>query len=222
MFEKTPDPEQARADMVAHQLASRDITDPRVLKAMGDIPRHRFVSDDLLSAAYQDRPLAIGFGQTISQPYIVAYMTQALALPTDEQSVVLEIGTGSGYQAAILSQLAAKVYTIERVPELAERARKILHSLEIFNVEVLVSDGGYGCPDHSPYDGILVTAAAPHVPPPLTVQLKNNARLIVPVGAKGYQDLVCIQRQGDRLRESRLAPVAFVPLRGEHGWQTDD
>mgnify|MGYP001286420042 CR=1 FL=1 len=222
MFEKTPDPEQARADMVAHQLASRDITDPRVLKAMGDIPRHRFVSDDLLSAAYQDRPLAIGFGQTISQPYIVAYMTQALALPTDEQSVVLEIGTGSGYQAAILSQLAAKVYTIERVPELAERARKILHSLEIFNVEVLVSDGGYGCPDHSPYDGILVTAAAPHVPPPLTVQLKNNARLIVPVGAKGYQDLVCIQRQGDRLRENRLAPVAFVPLRGEHGWQTDD
>lgn len=221
MFEKTPDPAQARAEMVTHQLANRDITDLRVLEAMGKIPRHCFVSDDLLVSAYKDRPLPIGFGQTISQPYIVAFMTQALALPANAETTVLEIGTGSGYQAAILSQIAAQVYTIERLPELANQAKKVLRSLEIFNVEVVVADGGYGLPEHGPYDGILVTAAAPEVPPPLTAQLKDLARLIVPVGSRGYQDLVCWQRRGDSFNETRLAPVAFVPLRGEHGWQSD-
>jgi len=214
-----PDLEQERADMVTYQLARRDISDPRVLKAMGKIPRHCFVGQELLNSAYKDRPLPIGHGQTISQPYIVAFMTQALALPADGSAVVLEVGTGSGYQAAILSQLVAQVYSVERLVPLAKQARQTLLALEIFNVEIKVSDGGYGWPEHGPYDGIIVTAAAPEVPAPLLPQLKNGAKLIVPVGPRGYQDLLCLERRDDNFTTTRLAPVAFVPLLGEHGWQ---
>lgn len=221
MFGSKQNPDEARAEMVERQLAKRNITDPRVLKAMGDIPRHRFVSEDLQPSAYKDRPLPIGSGQTISQPYIVAFMTQALALSDEGETSVLEIGTGSGYQAAILSRLVTNVYSIERYENLAQTAQETLQALGITNVEIKVGDGGYGWPEKGPFDGILVTAAAPQIPAPLTAQLKDGARLIVPVGPKGYQDLLSLQRQGSEITETRLVPVAFVPLRGEHGWQVD-
>jgi len=222
MFEETPELTKARESMVKKQLEARFIGDQRVLEAMRTIPRHLFVSEELWDSAYRDGPLPIGHDQTISQPYIVAFMTQALQLPEKEGSVVLEIGTGSGYQAAILSQVAGKVYTVERIESLAERARRCLQTLDIDNVEVKVYDGGYGWPEHGPYDGIIVTAAAPEIPVPLKDQLKDRANLIVPVGPKGHQDLLCLQRDGERIVRRQLAPVAFVPLRGEHGWQTDD
>ncbi len=219
MFGKKATTAEARAKMVADQLAGRNISDPRVLKAMAEIPRHRFVSEDLENSAYDDRPLPIGFGQTISQPYIVAFMTQALALPPKGQGVVLEVGTGSGYQAAILSHLAEQVYSIERIEELGIHTREILQTLGILNVEIKVGDGGYGWPEHEPYDAIIVTAGAPEIPAPLTAQLKDGGRLVVPVGPRGRQDLLCLERHGDDIAESQLVPVAFVPLRGEHGWQ---
>ena len=213
---------QARATMVKKQLEARYITDPRVLEAMRTIPRHLFVAEELWDSAYRNGPLPIGHDQTISQPYIVAYMTQALQLPEDGRAVVLEIGTGSGYQAAILSQLAAKVYTVERIKPLAEKARHCLAQLGITNVEVKVSDGGYGWPEHAPYDGIIVTAAAPEVPAPLTIQLKEGARLVIPIGPRWQQELVRLQRQGETFIEEKLAPVAFVPLIGEHGWSEEE
>jgi protein-L-isoaspartate(D-aspartate) O-methyltransferase len=221
MFGKKFDPDRARAEMVANQLARRGIVDQRVLRAMGDIPRHFFVDEDLFDSAYGDRPLPIGAGQTISQPYIVAFMTQALQLPADGRGVALEIGTGSGYQAAILSQLAARVFSVERIAHLAERARQVLHHLNITNVTIKVDDGGYGWPEKGPYDGILVTAAAPELPRPLLTQLKDDGRLLAPIGPRGHQILLRIHRKGDRFIEERLAPVAFVPLLGEHGWQVD-
>ena len=218
MFHKKSNPEEDRANMIKKQLVKRHIKDPRVLEAMANIPRHRFVDDNQQNSAYTDGPLPIGYGQTISQPYIVAYMSQALNLPPNGQSSVLEIGTGSGYQTAILSQIAGKVYSIERIDALARRAYTLLDELDINNVEIKVGDGGYGWPDHAPYDAIIVTAAAPEIPAPLTAQLKDGANLIVPVGPRGQQDLICIQRQGDKLVNKTLAPVAFVPLLGEHGW----
>jgi len=213
---------EARAAMVKKQLAGRGITDPRILEAMGEIPRHLFVSEDLWDSAYRDGPLPIGYGQTISQPYIVAYMTQALQLPPDRQGVVLEVGTGSGYQAAVLSRLAAKVYSIERIGVLAEQARYLLAQLNIDNVEIKVGDGGYGWWDHAPYDGIVMTAAAPEVPKPLTAQLKEGAMLVTPIGPRWQQELIRWQRRGDRVIPEQLAPVAFVPLIGEHGWEDDE
>lgn len=222
MFGKKPSLAEARAQMVKKQLAERFITDPRVLEAMGRIPRHLFVDRELWDSAYKDRPLPIGYGQTISQPYIVAFMTQALQLPQDGQGIVLEIGTGSGYQAAILSQMAAKVYSIERIQALAQRAQYILHRLGIHNIEIKVGDGGYGWPEHGPYDGIIATAAAPELPAPLKVQLKDGARLVVPVGPRFQQELLRLRRQGDDFIEEKLAPVAFVPLIGEHGWEEDE
>lgn len=222
MFGKDFDPELARSEMVSTQLAGRGITDDRVLRAMGEIPRHLFVPEKLQSSAYKDKPLPIGRQQTISQPYMVAYMTQALTLPEDGSGVVLEIGTGSGYQAAVLSRLAAQVYSVERIASLAEHAGKVLHQLGITNVEIKVADGGYGWPEHAPFDGILVTAAAPQLPVPLTSQLKNGAKLLAPVGSKLQQELLCLQRQDDQWIKQSLVPVAFVPLRGEHGWQPGD
>jgi protein-L-isoaspartate(D-aspartate) O-methyltransferase len=208
--------------MVEKQLIARAITNPRVLQAMAEIPRHLFVDRDLWDYAYRDSPQPIGYGQTISQPYIVAFMTEALQLPSDGQGVVLEIGTGSGYQAAILSCLAAKVYSIERISPLAEQARRRLHELGINNVEIKVDDGGYGWPEHAPYDGIITTAAAPEVPAPLIPQLNEGAFLIVPIGPRRQQELLRLQRQGDTIIQERLAPVAFVPLLGEHGWAEDE
>jgi protein-L-isoaspartate(D-aspartate) O-methyltransferase len=220
MFHGKPSFEEARQQMVERQLAQRGITDERVLQVMREVPRHRFVPEDLWDMAYRDTPLPIGHGQTISQPYIVAYMTQMLHLDADDQ--VLEVGTGSGYQVAILSRLAKQVYTIERVEELARRAEQILQELGYDNVLVRVGDGGYGWPEAAPFDAIIVTAAAPEVPPPLIVQLAEGAPLVAPIGPAGYQELVRLYRRGDRTQIERLAPVAFVPLVGEHGWREQD
>jgi protein-L-isoaspartate(D-aspartate) O-methyltransferase len=222
MFKDESEPGKARAKMVSKQLAGRGIKDPRVLAAMGNIPRHFFVEENLHYAAYKDKPLPIGGGQTISQPYIVALMSQALQLPATGNTSVLEVGTGSGYQSAILSQIADYVYSVERIEWLGRHARQVLQALNISNVAIKISDGGYGWPEHAPYDGILVTAAAPSIPTPLIPQLKDGARMIVPVGSPGNQHLLCVERKGDGFIQHQLAPVAFVPLRGEHGWQPDD
>jgi protein-L-isoaspartate(D-aspartate) O-methyltransferase len=213
---------QARAEMVKKQLAGRYINDPRLLEVMGLIPRHLFVVEDLWESAYRDGPLPIGFEQTISQPYIVAFMTQALQLPTDGSGVVLEIGTGSGYQAAILSQLAAQVYSVERLESLARQAHHCFARLNLTNIAVKVGDGGYGWPEHGLYDGIIVTAAAPEVPAPLLTQLKDGANLVAPIGPRWGQELMRYQRVGERFIEEQLVPVAFVPLVGEHGWDESD
>ncbi|MBI1878793.1 MAG: protein-L-isoaspartate(D-aspartate) O-methyltransferase [Chloroflexi bacterium] len=222
MFGKKLSLAEAQALMVKKQLAARAISDPRILQAMGEIPRHVFVAEELWGQAYKDSPLPIGYDQTISQPYMVAFMTQALQLSADGQAVVLEIGTGSGYQAAILSRLAAWVYSIERIEPLAEQARRCLQELEINNVEIKVGDGGYGWPERAPYDGIIVTAAAPEVPAPLLTQLKEGAVLVVPTGPRRQQqELLRLHWRNDRIVEEKLAPVAFVPLIGEHGWEED-
>jgi protein-L-isoaspartate(D-aspartate) O-methyltransferase len=189
---------------------------------MGELPRHRFVEEGLWDAAYRDSPLSIGYGQTISQPYIVAYMTQALRLPENGRAKVLEIGTGSGYQAAILSQLVDKVYSVERIAPLAQRAQQILQELDIHNVKINVTDGGYGWAEQSPFDAIIATAAAPDIPAPLLDQLKDGGRLVAPVGPRWQQELMRLQWRGGELISERLAPVAFVPLVGEHGWEEED
>jgi protein-L-isoaspartate(D-aspartate) O-methyltransferase len=220
MFYNKPSFEEARQQMVEHQLAQRGITDERVLQVMSEVPRHRFVPEDLWDMAYRDTPLPIGHDQTISQPYIVAYMTQMLHLTPDDR--VLEVGTGSGYQAAILSRLSRQVYTIERVEELARRAEQIMQELGYNNLLVRVGDGGYGWPEAAPFDAIIVTAAAPEVPPPLIAQLNEGAPLISPIGPAGYQELVRLYRRGDRTQVEHLVPVAFVPLVGEHGWSERD
>jgi len=221
MFHDKTGFEEARHRMVERQLAQRGITDERVLQAMREVPRHLFVPEDLWDMAYRDTPLPIGHGQTISQPYIVAYMTQMLHLTPDDR--VLEVGTGSGYQAAVLSRLAKQVYTIERVEELARHAEQVLQELGYHNVLVRVGDGSYGWPEAAPFDAIIVTAAAPEVPPPLIAQLADEAPLIAPIGPAGYQDLVRLYKHGDRTQIEYLTPVAFVPLVGEHGWpETDD
>lgn len=208
-----------RQHMVAEQLANRDIYDQRVLAAMGSVPRHLFVPAEHRHLAYADGPLPIGRGQTISQPYIVALMTQLLELRGDEK--VLEIGTGSGYQAAVLAQLAKEIHTIERHEALARRAAKMLARLEITNVFVHAGDGSLGWPEAAPYEGIVVTAAAPRVPQPLLDQLAEGGRLTLPVGSRGGQNLERWVRQGENYQRELIAPVAFVPLLGQFGWQTD-
>lgn len=220
MFYNKTSFEEARQEMVERQLAQRGITDERVLQAMGEVPRHRFVPEDLWDMAYRDTPLPIGHDQTISQPYIVAYMTQMLHLTPDDR--VLEVGTGSGYQAAVLSLLSKRVYTIERVGELARHAEQVLQELGYNNLLVRVGDGGYGWPEAAPFDAIIVTAAAPEVPLPLIAQLNEGAPLIAPIGPAGYQELVRLYRRGDQTQVEHLVPVAFVPLVGEHGWSERD
>ena len=211
-----PDYEARRARMVREQLIARGISDPRVLEAMRRVPRHEFVPAHLRAYAYDDGPLPIGGGQTISQPYIVAYMTQALALRPED--VVLEIGTGSGYQTAVLCELARRVYSLERRPELAEHARKVLARLGYRNVEVHVGDGTQGLPEFAPYDAILVTAAAPAIPAPLREQLAEGGRLVLPTGGRRQQLLRRVRRHGDRWTVEDLIAVVFVPLYGEHGF----
>jgi len=220
MFHNKTSFEEACLKMVEQQLAGRGITDQHVLQVMREVPRHRFVPEDLWDIAYRDTPLPIGYGQTISQPYIVAYMTQMLHLSADSR--VLEVGTGSGYQVAILSRLAKQVYTIERVEELARRAEQIVQELGYHNIMVRVGDGGYGWPELAPFDAIIVTAAAPEVPPPLIAQLAEGASLIAPIGPAGCQELLRLTRQGEATRLEHLVPVAFVPLVGEHGWREQD
>ena len=209
-----------RERMVEEQIRSRGVKDARVLNAMGTIPRHVFVPSENKHLAYADAPLPIGHRQTISQPFIVALMTELLNLGGDE--TVLEVGTGSGYQAAILGHLAKRVYSLERIPELAEYARGILLALKVDNVEVLVADGSQGLPERAPFEAIMVTAAAPKVPVPLKEQLADGGRLVLPVGEQAGQILECWERKGDDFRRDRVAPVAFVPLVGEHGWDSDE
>jgi protein-L-isoaspartate(D-aspartate) O-methyltransferase len=205
-----------RQRMVAEQMVRRGIHDPRVLEAMRSVPRHRFVLPEHLNLAYSDGPLPIGQGQTISQPYIVALMTELLSLSGNES--ILEVGTGSGYQAAVLACLAHTVYTIERHAGLSRRAQQILQELGASNVQVEVGDGSVGLPAFSPYDGIIVTAAAPAVPPALLDQLAEGGRLVIPVGGRGGQMLECWQRGGQSFTCLPSIPVAFVPLLGEAGW----
>ena len=199
----------ARTAMVERQLRANGIRDERVLEAMRRVPRHRFVPFDLRDMAYADTPLEIGFGQTISQPYIVAYMTEVAHVGPGDR--VLEIGTGSGYQAAILAELAGEVRTIEIVPELAGRARAILDSLGYANVRSRTGDGYGGWREHAPYDAILVTAAPDHVPPALVEQLAVNGRMVIPVG-RGDQEMRVITRTPAGVVEQVTIPVRFVPL----------
>lgn len=211
---------QERERMVTDQLQRRGIRDEHVLSAMRAVPRHRFVPEEHRHLAYADGPLPIGQGQTISQPYIVALMTQLLQLAGDEE--VLEIGTGSGYQAAVLSHLAQTVHTVEQHGELANRARWVMEALGIENVRVHVGDGSSGWPESAPYQGIISTAAAPQVPKPFLAQLADGGRLVLPVGGRDGQLLQVWHREGDQFDRETIAPVAFVPLRGEHGWGEDD
>ena len=210
----------ARHRMVREQIASRKIQDRRVLEAMREIPRHLFVPAEYQRRSYRDGPLPIGHGQTISQPYIVALMTQLLKLNGDER--VLEIGTGSGYQAAVLGYLAREVHTVERFPDLAETARRALKAAGMTNVHVHVGDGSKGLPDFAPYDAVLLTAAAPEIPAIILDQLSEVSRLVAPVGGERGQVLQLVQKKSSRLTIRTLVPVAFVPLRGEHGWQDDE
>ncbi len=211
-----PDAEARHADrrrMVEKHLRGRDITDPRVLDAMGRVPRHRFVPERLKLVAYSDRPLPIGHGQTISQPYIVALMTQ-LVQPKP-QARALDIGTGSGYQAAVLAELCEQVYSIEIVRPLAESARHRLAGLGYTNIEVRAGDGYRGWPEHAPFDVIIVAAAPDHVPQPLVEQLAPGGRLVIPVG-RYRQNLLLIEKRSDgSIVERTIAPVAFVPMTGE-------
>lgn len=205
-------------EMVERDIASRGVRDVHVLEAMRTVPREAFVPASWREQAYDDRPLPIDAGQTISQPYIVALMCEALQLTGDER--VLEIGTGSGYAAAVLSRLAAQVDTVERIAELAEGAARVLSELNVSNVRVHCADGTLGWPDAAPYDAITVTAGGPVVPPALLAQLAPGGRLVMPVGSnRGWQDLVRVTRAGpDDFRTESLCEVAFVPLMGTQGW----
>ncbi len=204
--------ELKRLEMVERQIAARGVKDTRVLDAMRRIPRHLYVPASEQAHAYEDRPLPIGSGQTISQPYIVAFMTEQLKLKGNE--TVLEIGTGSGYQTAVLAALARKVYSVEIRPELAQEAADRLKRLGITNAEVRAADGYRGWPEHAPFDGILVTAAPERIPPPLLEQLASGGRMVIPVGSF-YQELKVIERNGAGYTEKNVLPVRFVPFVGE-------
>ena len=214
---RAPDPERQRAHMVEHDLVARGIADPAVLAAMAEVPRERFVAADLAHLAYDDCALPIAADQTISQPYVVALMTEALELrPTDR---VLEVGTGSGYAAAVLGRIAGTVWTVERHRVLAEEAAAHLHAVGLADVHVVVGDGTLGWPDEAPYDAIVVTAGGPTVPKALRYQLADGGRLVMPVGEWGGQELVRVRRSGAELTEEALGPVRFVPLVGAQGWE---
>lgn len=205
-------PEQARGLMVKEQLETREVRDRLTLAAMRKVPRHLFVPAESERQAYEDHPLPIGHGQTISQPYIVAFMTEALGLVGGE--TVLEVGTGSGYQAAVLAEIVAKVYSIEIVEPLARDAAERLARLGYRNVEVRAGDGYQGWPEAAPFDGIMVTAAAPRIPEALKQQLKDGGRLVIPVGDE-YQELIVVTRKGASFEERSVLPVRFVPMTGE-------
>lgn len=205
-----------RERMIQEQLRNRDITDERLLAVMLAVPRHCFVDDALRGRAYGDHPLPIGAGQTISQPYIVASMTQALQLTGVEK--VLEIGTGSGYQAAILSRLCAQLFTVERINSLLAGARKTFDLLRYYNIRAKLDDGTVGWPEYGPYDAIIVTAGGPVIPEPLIEQLADPGRLIIPVGNQQVQELQLLEKNQGQVVVSSLASVRFVDLVGEYGW----
>jgi len=208
---------KARERMVETQIAARGVHDERVLEAMRKVPRHLFLDEALRDQAYSDHPLPIAEKQTISQPYIVALMTESLELNGEEK--VLEIGTGSGYQTAILAELADRVFSIERYPDLAYRANSILQKLGYGNIIVRVGDGSLGWPDDAPFDGIIVTAGTPKIPQPLVDQLKMGGRLVVPVGDRFGQDLILVRRVAEGIKKTNLGGVRFVNLVGKWGWK---
>ena len=209
------DYQEKRRRMVREQISSRGVKDLRVLKAMEKVPRHLFVPPSLIDQAYDDTPLPIGFKQTISQPYTVAFMTELLELKGDEK--VLEIGTGSGYQTAILAELAKEVYSIERIPELLEEAKKRLKELGYENVHLKVGDGTQGWKQYAPYQAIIVTAGAPSPPPPLLEQLDEGGRLVIPVGDRYSQEMWRIRKIKGEIFTESLGPFRFVELVGEYG-----
>ncbi|WP_281768660.1 protein-L-isoaspartate(D-aspartate) O-methyltransferase [Methanoculleus bourgensis] len=209
-----------REEMVEFQVRARGVRDERVLAAMRKIPRHLFVPKGFERAAYEDRPLPIGEGQTISQPYIVAVMTEQLELQPQDR--VLEVGTGSGYQAALLAELAGSVVSIERLTSLADQAQKNLARAGVTGVQIVIGDGTEGYPPEAPYDAIIVTAASPGVPQPLIDQLAEGGRLIAPVGPRECQDLIKLVKREGRVESIPLGGVCFVPLIGQFGWRGED
>jgi len=207
----------ARRNMVERQVIARGVSDPQVIAAMREVPRHLFIEEALRAQAYGDAPLPIGERQTISQPYMVASMTEALSLQRHDQ--VLEIGTGSGYQSAILAKIVRRVLTIERIPELARQARRVLDATGCGNVQIRVGDGTLGWPEEAPFDAIIVTAGAPTIPEEYRRQLAIGGRLVIPVGDRGSQMLLRVVRTGEAsYREESLLGCRFVPLIGVHGW----
>ncbi|MBC2710577.1 MAG: protein-L-isoaspartate(D-aspartate) O-methyltransferase [Desulfosarcina sp.] len=207
--------EHQRRQMVTRQLRARDIVDTHVLRAMETVPRHLFVPKDLRHLAYRDTPLPIGHGQTISQPYIVALMSQLLAVSKGQR--ILEIGTGSGYQAAVLAEMEAYVFTIEIIPELGRQAIKAIHPLGYGNIQVRIGDGYKGWPENAPFDAIIVTCAPSSIPEPLKNQLAEGGRMVIPVGEKSYQQLLLLTKQGGEIKQEKIVDVRFVPMVDKKG-----
>lgn len=207
----------AREKMMKNQIISRGITDPGVLEAMGKIQRHLFVEEALIGEAYNDHPLPVGYKQTISQPYIVALMTEALEMTGKEKT--LEIGTGSGYQTAILAELSKTVYTIERIERLLEKSKMLLESLGYANIFFKAFDGTLGWDEFAPYDAIIVTAGAPKIPQPLMDQMAEGGKLVIPIGNRYGQDLIKVTRTKNAFKEKNLGGCRFVDLIGAHGWE---
>ncbi len=211
------DYERQRQRMVERQILKRGVRSHRVLAAMEKIPRHRFVPEDSYGHAYEDSPLSIGKGQTISQPYMVALMTECAAPEPDDR--VLEVGTGSGYQTAILAELAREVYSLERIPELAERAEGLLSRLGYENVSIRVGDGSEGWREKAPFDAIIVTAGAPELPDPLVEQLAEGGRLVIPIGSAHHQTLCTVKKERNKIQREEGTGCVFVPLIGTFGWE---
>jgi protein-L-isoaspartate(D-aspartate) O-methyltransferase len=212
--------EVKKRSMIDSQLKSRGISSLEVLRAMSVVPREKFVSSEFIEAAYNDGPLSIGSGQTISQPYMVAMMTEALMLRKNDK--VLEIGTGSGYQAAVLQEIAANIYSVERISALAENAKALLVSLGYSDIAIKVGDGTLGWPEEAPFDAIIVTSGSPSVPETLMSQLTNNGRMIIPVGSMTHQRIIRITRTEGNFNKEELLSCVFVPLIGEHGWRESE
>ncbi|WP_372683120.1 protein-L-isoaspartate(D-aspartate) O-methyltransferase [Desulfosarcina sp.] len=204
-----------RQKMVVFQIADRGISDASVLKAMASVPRHLFVAPELRDMAYRDSPLPIGLGQTISQPYIVALMSQLLAVQPGQR--VLEIGTGSGYQAAVLAEMGVHVFTIEIVPELGRQAIEVLNALDYPNIRVKIGDGYKGWPEHAPFDAIIVTCAPTRIPKPLTAQLAEGGRMVIPSGEKYDQQLLLLTKQTGKIKQEKIVDVRFVPMVDRQG-----
>jgi protein-L-isoaspartate(D-aspartate) O-methyltransferase len=211
---------ETRRRMVEREIVGRGIEDQRVINALMKVPRHLFIPDEHMHYSYYNLPVPIGYGQTISSPFIVALMTQELELKNTDR--VLEVGTGSGYQAAILAEIAREVYTVEIIEPLAKIAEKQLKELKYDNVVVVLGDGFWGLPDHAPYDKIIVTCAPEEIPEPLIKQLGDHGIMIIPVGPVGFQYLIKVRKEGDDITIDKVTPVSFVPLTGEHGETQDE